>query len=97
MHELRGMGESNAVQTRRPGCTRRATLLRAAALYQERFQNADGRLPATSQVITLTAWAPHESQQQPLRPGSATARLADALGSEEVAAGDKAGPLPSKD
>jgi len=94
MRELRGMGESNAVQARRRGFTRRATLLRAAALYRERFQDADGRLPASFQIITLTAWAPHASQQQPLRPGSATARLADALDSEEIGTGDKVGPLP---
>ena len=97
MHDLRGMGESNAVAARRRGFTRRATLLRAAALYRERFRDKDGRLPATFQVVTLTAWAPHDSQQQPLRPGSAVTRLADALGSEEIAAGDKAGPGPKRD
>ena len=97
MRDLRGMGESNAVAARRRGFTRRATLLRAAALYRERFRDKDGRLPATFQVVTLTAWAPHDSQQQPLRPGSAVTRLADALGSEEIAAGDKAGPGPKRD
>ena len=97
MRDLRGMGESNAVAARRRGFTRRATLLRAAALYRERFRDKDGRLPATFQVVTLTAWAPHDSQQQPLRPGSAATRLADALGSEEIAAGDKAGPAPKRD
>ena len=97
MRDLRGMGESNAVAARRRGFTRRATLLRAAALYRERFRDKDGRLPATFQVVTLTAWAPHDSQQQPLRPGSAVTRLADALGSEEIAAGDKAGSGPKRD
>ena len=96
MRDLRGMGETNAVHTRRRGLSRRATLLRAAALYEERFKDAEGRLPATFQVIALTAWAPHESQQQPLRPGSARARLADALDSEEIAAGDKAPPRPKR-
>ena len=85
------MGESNAVGERRTSASRRATLLRAAALYEERFADAAGRLPATFDVIYLTAWAPHESQSQPLRPGSAKARLADALGVTEVPAGDKAG------
>ena len=50
---------------------------------QERFADADGRIEAVFEVVTLTGWAPHESQQQPLRPGSASARLADALGSSE--------------
>lgn len=91
MRELRGMGESNAVRERRSSASRRTTLLRAAALYEERFADANGRLPATFDVIYLTAWAPHESQSQPLRPGSARARLADALGVDEVSAGEKAG------
>ena len=92
MRELGAMGESNAVQARRRGTTRRATLTRAAALYAERFADADGRLPATFEVIYLTAWAPHPDQQKPLKPGSASARLAEALGSEERPAGDKARP-----
>ena len=87
MRELRAMGESNAVaqRTRRP--TRRATLARAAALYAERFGRKDGRIPATFQVFYLTAWTPHPSQQQPRRPGSAHARLADALGATETSGG----------
>ncbi len=92
MATLRSMGESNAVLAQRRGATRRATLLRAAAIYQERFAEADGRVPATFEVIYLTGWAPHESQQQPLAPGSARGRLADALGTVERPAGDKAGP-----
>ena len=80
MADLRGMGEANAVAARRRSFSRRATLMRAAELYAERHADADGRLPATFQVVYLTAWAPHRSQQQPLRPGSARARLADALG-----------------
>jgi NADH dehydrogenase [ubiquinone] 1 alpha subcomplex assembly factor 5 len=92
MRELRAMGESNAVLERRRGFTRRATLARAAALYAERFGRAEGRIPATFQLVTLTAWAPHASQPQPLRPGSASQRLADALGSEEHSAGDPAAP-----
>ena len=90
MRDLRGMGETNAVRSRRRSFTPRATLLRAAALYRERFAGPDGRIPATFQVIFLTGWAPHESQQQALRPGSARARLATALDSVEQPAGDKA-------
>ncbi len=92
MAELRGMGESNAVLDRRHGLTRRATLLRAAELYRELYADRDGRLPATFQVLTLTAWAPHESQQKALAPGSARARLAAALSTDEHSAGEKAGP-----
>jgi NADH dehydrogenase [ubiquinone] 1 alpha subcomplex assembly factor 5 len=89
MRDLRGMGESNAVAERRRSFTRRATLAKAAALYAAQFGGTDGRVTASFQIITLTAWAPHESQPKPLRPGSATARLADALGTTEHLAGDK--------
>ena len=92
MAELRGMGEANAVKDRRRGLTRRATLMRAAQIYAERHAGADGRLPATFQVIYLTAWAPHESQQQPLAPGSARTRLSEALDTEERSAGEEADP-----
>jgi NADH dehydrogenase [ubiquinone] 1 alpha subcomplex assembly factor 5 len=92
MRDLRAMGEANAIVERRRAFTRRATLMRAVALYAELFGRADGRIPATFQLVTLTAWAPHQSQPKPLRPGSAAARLADALGSAEQSAGDKAAP-----
>jgi SAM-dependent methyltransferase len=92
MRDLRAMGESNAVLERRRGFTRRATLARAVALYAEIFGRADGRIPATFQLVTLTAWAPHESQPKALRPGSAAHRLAEALGTSERKAGDKAAP-----
>jgi NADH dehydrogenase [ubiquinone] 1 alpha subcomplex assembly factor 5 len=92
MRELRFMGESNAVAERRKGFSRRATLFRAADHYRDKFARADGRIPATFQLVTLTAWAPHESQPKPLRPGSAAQRLADALGTKERPAGDKATP-----
>ena len=92
MHDLRGMGETNALSQRRKHFTRRATLMAAADIYRDRFADDDGRLPATFQIVWLTAWAPHDSQQQPLRPGAAKARLADALGAEEKPAGDKARP-----
>ena len=91
MHDLRGMGETNAALARRPGFTRRATLARMAAVYDSLFAR-QGRIPATFEVVYLTAWAPHESQPKALRPGSAAARLADALGSEERPAGDTARP-----
>ncbi len=92
MRDLRGMGEANAVGERRKRFTRRATLTAAAAAYRERFGDSEGRVPATFQVLTLTAWTPHESQQKPLRPGSAKARLAEALDTVERPAGDKARP-----
>ncbi len=92
MTDLRGMGETNATQTRRRTFTRRETLLRAEEIYQQNHGDSDGRIPATFQIITLTGWAPHVSQPQPLRPGSATTRLADVLGTTEQSAGDKAKP-----
>ncbi|TVR78180.1 MAG: methyltransferase domain-containing protein [Rhodospirillales bacterium] len=92
MRDLRGMGAANAVLQRRRGMTRRATLMTAAARYADRFGDAEGRVPATFQVLYLTAWAPHPDQPRPLRPGSAAGRLADALGTEEVSAGEKARP-----
>ena len=92
MRDLRGMGETNAVRQRRTTFLRRDTLARVAEVYRDRFADADGRIRATFQVIYLTGWAPHESQQKPLRPGSANARLADALGAEEFPAGEKVEP-----
>jgi SAM-dependent methyltransferase len=92
MADLRGMGETNSTHARRRTITRREVLLRAGALYQELHGDQDGRLPATFQIITLTGWAPHASQPKPMRPGSATTRLADALGTSEHSAGDKTKP-----
>ena len=92
MARLRGMGESNAVLARRRTLSRRGTLLRAAEIYQGRAGPGQAALPATFEVLYLTAWAPHEAQQQPLKPGSARSRLAEALGSEEKPLGDKARP-----
>ena len=79
MKDLRGMGETNAVVERRKEVARRATLMAGAARYREMFGDSEGRVPATFQVLYLTAWAPDPSQPKPLRPGSATASLADAL------------------
>jgi SAM-dependent methyltransferase len=92
MADLRGMGETNAVAARSRSPSRRALFLDAAARYRDAHGDAQGRVPATFQVVYLTAWAPHESQQKPSRPGSATSRLADALGVEERLAGEKAAP-----
>jgi len=92
MADLRGMGEANVALLRPRTFTRRDTLARVAETYKNRFADEAGRIPATFQVIYLTAWAPHESQPKPLRPGSAAARLAEALDSEEQPAGDKARP-----
>lgn len=83
MRDLRLMGLSNALNDRRKAPLRRATLLRAAEIYVEEFADPDGRLPATFEIVWLSGWAPHESQQKPLRPGSAKIRLADALGVKE--------------
>ncbi len=88
--DLRGMGEQNVVRQRRRTCLRRETLMRAMTIYQQKYAGPDGRVPATFEVTYLTGWAPHESQQQPLRPGTARSRLADALGSIEIGTGDKA-------
>lgn len=92
MRDLRFMGEANAVVARRKAMTRRETLFVAAAKYHALFADKDGRLPATFEILFLTAWAPHDSQQKPLRPGSAAARLSDVLDAEEKAAGEKADP-----
>jgi SAM-dependent methyltransferase len=92
MRDLRAMGETNASTLRHRHFTRRATMLRAAEIYRERFGNAAGRVPAEFEIVTLTAWAPHEAQPRALRPGSAASRLADALGTTERPAGDKATP-----
>ena len=89
MHDLRRMGATNALQERRRRPLKRATLQRVAAIYADRFADADGRLRASFEIIWLSGWTPHESQQKPLKPGSAAQRLADALGTREIPAGEK--------
>ena len=79
MLELRAMAATNALTARRKVPLRRATLARAIEVYTERFGLGNGRVPATFEIITMTGWAPHESQPKPLRPGSAQVSLADAL------------------
>ena len=79
MADLRRMGATNILLDRRRTPTRRATMLRMAQIYAERFADPDDRIRATFDVIWLSAWAPHESQPKPLRPGSATASLEEAV------------------
>ena len=92
MHDLRGMGEANAIVERTRTMSRRALFLEVERSYRAHHALPDGRLPATFQIIFLTAWAPDASQQQPLKPGSAAHRLAEALDVEERSAGETAGP-----
>jgi SAM-dependent methyltransferase len=91
LRDLRAMGLTNALVSRRKVPLRRATLLRAAEIYRERFADPDGRVRATFELVWLSGWAPHESQQKPLRPGSARTRLAEALGTHEQSAGERTG------
>lgn len=79
MHDLRGMGETNALIGRQKTAARRDVFLRAAEIYAEKYGTADGRITATFQLLTLTAWAPSPEQPRALRPGSASKRLSDAL------------------
>jgi SAM-dependent methyltransferase len=88
MADLRRMGATNALVERRRVPLRRATLARMAEIYAERFADPDGRIRATFEIVWLSGWAPHESQQKPLRPGSAKVRLADALGVREIGTGE---------
>ena len=86
MHDLRAMGEGNALNARLRHPTGRAIFTRAAALYDD-LRGPDGLIPATFEIVALSGWAPHDSQQKPLRPGSAVNRLAEALQTGEL-------PLP---
>jgi SAM-dependent methyltransferase len=87
--DLRAMGETNALVERNRQPLPRKTLAAALAHYSNHHSDTDGRLRATFDIAYLTGWSPHESQQKPLRPGSATARLADALGTSELSAGER--------
>jgi SAM-dependent methyltransferase len=89
MQDLRRMGATNVLLARRRAPLRRATVARMADIYASRFADADGRLRASFEIVWLSGWAPHESQQRPLEPGSAKARLADALGVPEIPAGER--------
>ncbi len=79
MHDLRRMGATNALLERRRAPLRRATVLRMADIYAENFSDPDGRIRATFDILWIAGWKPHPSQQQPLKPGSARARLEDAI------------------
>ena len=91
MHDLRAMGWTNTLLDRRKTPLKRAVLLRAAEIYADRFTDPDGRIRASFELVWLSGWAPHESQQKPLAPGSARTRLADALGVAEIGTGEKPG------
>ena len=95
MRDLRDMGETNTLIHRRKTFTRRATMMRMAEIYAANYPAADhvgeGRVNASFEIVYLTGWSPDASQQQPLRPGSAKSRLADALGVPETSTGEKAG------
>lgn len=88
MRDLRAMGEGNALNARLRHPTRRTVFERAAEIYAATYPGRDGGVRATFEIIVLTGWAPDTSQPQPLRPGSATARLADALGTDETSLPD---------
>ncbi len=89
MQDLRRMGEGNAILNRTKKFTSKSLFLRAAALYAQKYADPDGRIRASFEVIFLTGWAPHNSQQKPLKPGSAQTRLADHLGTQEIGSGEK--------
>lgn len=89
MQDLRLMGEGNAIAARSKKFATRALFHRAGELYAQKFSDPDGRIRASFEVIFLLGWAPHESQQKPLKPGSAKTRLADFLQTEEIGTGEK--------
>ena len=91
MADLRAMGETSTLVEGASRPLTRRVLARAADIYADKFAGSDGRLIATFEILTLTGWAPHPSQQIPLRPGSARMRLADALHVRERSAGEQAG------
>ena len=83
MRDLRGFGGANALHARSRRPLRREILARAQTVYAERFADPDGRLRATFEILWVSGWAPHESQPKPLKPGSASMRLSDALNSSK--------------
>jgi SAM-dependent methyltransferase len=89
MRDLRRMGATNVLRERRRKPLKRTTLQAMAEIYDRRFSDQDGRVRASFEIIWLSGWAPHESQQKPLKPGSAVQRLADALGTREIPTGEK--------
>jgi SAM-dependent methyltransferase len=95
MREIRAMGGGNVLTSRRKTPLLRKTLQRSEDIYRERYGTPEGRITASFEIVYLSGWAPHASQQKPLAPGSAETRLAQALGTEEHDAGDKAA-FPAK-
>jgi SAM-dependent methyltransferase len=91
LRDLRRMGATNILTERSRKPLQRAVLVRASEIYTERFSDADGRIRATFDLLWISGWAPSDSQQKPLRPGSAKTRLADALGTTEKSTGEKPG------
>lgn len=89
MQDLRGMGETNVIAERSRANPGKEFFMRAADYYQQKFSDADGRIEAAFEIIYLIGWSPDASQQQPLRPGSAETRLADALNTDEIKMGEK--------
>jgi SAM-dependent methyltransferase len=89
VRDIKAMGEAAAFGASRARPLTRHIIARAADLYARDHADSDGRIRATFELVTLTGWSPHHSQQKPLRPGSAKMRLADALGVREVSAGEK--------
>jgi SAM-dependent methyltransferase len=90
--DLRGMGETAAFANRTNPALTRGILMRAMDIYAQRFSDPDGRVRATFEFVTLSGWAPGPDQPKAKRPGSASVRLADALGVKEQKAGEKTGP-----
>ncbi|EFO33508.1 putative methyltransferase C20orf7 family protein [Roseibium sp. TrichSKD4] len=84
LRDLRAMGATSVLTERSKKPLRKDVLMKAAALYAEKYADPDGRIRATFSMVTMSGWRPHESQQQPLKPGSAKVRLADALGTVET-------------
>ena len=91
MHDLRAMGETNALVERPRTPATKSFFVKTAQTYSERFAEADGKVPATFEIIHFAGWAPHPDQPKPKRPGSAKVRLADALGVKEHTSGDSVG------
>jgi hypothetical protein len=91
LRDLRAMGETSALADRPRTPLTRTILMDGLARFAARASDSEGRISAAFDLVTATGWAPHESQQKPLRPGSAKARLADALGAVERSAGERTG------
>jgi SAM-dependent methyltransferase len=91
MRDLRMMGETSVLTDRPRNTAGKALFARMAEIYAEQFSDPDGKVRAGFDLVHAGGWAPHPDQPRPKRPGSATVRLADALGAKEVSAGEKAG------